>query len=115
MNVGNITFDCSTDAAALAAFWSQVVERPVVDGANADLAVIGGPGATPNLLFIRVPEGKTAKNRCHVDLDADGPLDEVRARMESFGATFVHHKSEFGISWMTFTDPEGNEFCVGEH
>jgi hypothetical protein len=111
MNVGNITFDCG-DPVALAAFWSKVVERPVATGATDDFAVIGGK---PNLLFIRVPEDKTAKNRCHVDLDADAPLDDVRTRLEGFGATFVHRKDEFGIAWMTFTDPEGNEFCVGEH
>jgi predicted enzyme related to lactoylglutathione lyase len=111
MRIGNVTFDCD-DALALSAFWSQVVERPVAAGASADFAVIGG---SPNLLFVRVPEAKAAKNRCHVDLDADAPLEEVRTRLEGFGAAFVHRKDEFGIGWMTFTDPEGNEFCVGEH
>jgi catechol 2,3-dioxygenase-like lactoylglutathione lyase family enzyme len=111
MKIGNVTFDCS-DALALSAFWSKVVERPVAAGATEDFAVIGG---APNLLFIKVPEDKAAKNRCHVDLDADAPLLEVRARLEGFGADFVHEQQEFGISWMTFTDPEGNEFCVGEH
>jgi predicted enzyme related to lactoylglutathione lyase len=111
MNIGNVTFDCG-DALALGEFWSQVVQRPVAPGASTEFAVIGGQ---PNLLFIQVPEAKGAKNRCHVDLDADAPLDEIRGRLEGFGATFVHRKDEFGISWMTFTDPEGNEFCVGEH
>jgi predicted enzyme related to lactoylglutathione lyase len=111
MRIGNVTFDCA-DALALSAFWSQVVGRPVAAGASEELAVIGG---RPNLLFVQVPEAKSAKNRCHVDLDADAPLDEVRTRLEAFGATFVHRKDEFGIGWMTFTDPEGNEFCVGEH
>lgn len=111
MNIGNVTFDCS-DALALSDFWSKVVDRPVAGGASGDFAVIGGQ---PNLLFIKVPEAKVAKNRCHVDLDADAPLPEVRTRLESLGAAFVHERHEFGISWMTFTDPEGNEFCVGEH
>ena len=113
MNIGNVTFDCD-DALALSEFWSKVVERPVASGATSDFAVIVGR-PHPNLLFIKVPEAKAAKNRCHVDLDADDPLDEVRARLEGFGAAFVHQKDEFGITWMTFTDPEGNEFCVGEH
>ena len=111
MNIGNVTFDCD-DAVALSGFWAKVVDRPVAAGATTEFAVIGG---RPNLLFVRVPEAKAAKNRCHVDLDADTDLDTVRARLEGFGATFVHRKDEFGISWMTFTDPEGNEFCVGEH
>lgn len=111
MRIGNVTFDCS-DALALSAFWSRVVDRPVAAGATEDFAVIGG---SPNLLFIKVPEDKAAKNRCHVDLDADAPLPEVRTRLEGFGATFVHEQQEYGISWLTFRDPEGNEFCVGEH
>ena len=111
MKIGNVTFDCN-DALALSAFWSQVVERPVAAGASEDFAVIGG---APNLLFVKVPEDKATKNRCHVDLDADAPLAEIRTRLEGFGAGFVHEQQEFGISWMTFTDPEGNEFCVGEH
>jgi catechol 2,3-dioxygenase-like lactoylglutathione lyase family enzyme len=111
MDIGNVTFDCA-DPPALAEFWSKVVERPVAPGATEHFAVIGG---TPNLLFIHVPEAKAAKNRCHVDLNADAPLDEVRARLEGHGATYVHRKDEFGIAWMTFQDPEGNEFCVGEH
>lgn len=111
MNIGNITFDCA-DASVLAAFWSKVVERPVAAGGSAEFSVIGG---RPNLLFIQVPEGKAAKNRCHIDLDADAPLAEIRERLEGFGATFVHEQHEHGIGWLTFTDPEGNEFCVGEH
>lgn len=111
MNIGNVTMDCR-DALGLSAFWSKVLDRPVAAGASEHFAVIGGH---PNMLFIQVPESKVAKNRCHVDLDADAPLEEIRERLEAFGATFVHRKDEFGISWMTFTDPEGNEFCVGEH
>ena len=111
MRIGNVTFDCS-DPLVLSTFWSKVLERPVAAGATDDFAVIGGE---PNFLFIKVPEPKTAKNRCHVDLNADADLEEIRTRLEGFGAAFVHHKSEFGINWMTFTDPAGNEFCVGEH
>jgi hypothetical protein len=111
VNIGNVTFDC-VDALALSAFWSQVVGRPVAAGATEGFAVIGG---RPNLLFIQVPEGKTAKNRCHIDLDADAPLPDIRSRLEGFGAAFVHEHHEHGIGWLTFADPEGNEFCVGEH
>ena len=58
-----------------------------------------------------MPEGKTAKNRMHLDLDCDD-LAGGRSQLESLGATFVHEKDEFGVNWMTFRDPEGNEFCV---
>jgi hypothetical protein len=111
----NLTFDCA-DPPALAAFWAEVLERKVASGANENFAVIGGrPGAgEPNVLFLRVPEGKIAKNRMHADLDCADLVAE-RARLERLGASFVHEKDEYGVHWMTFTDPEGNEFCVAQH
>ena len=99
------------DAAALAAFWSAVLDSPVVDWANEQFAMIPG---TPNFLFIQVPEEKSAKNRCHVDLDV-ADIAAERERLESLGATFVHEKEAYGVNWLTFRDPEGNEFCVARH
>jgi predicted enzyme related to lactoylglutathione lyase len=110
VRIYNVTFD-ARDAAALAGFWSEVVERPVGEGANESFAFISGE---PNLLFIQVPEDRAAKNRVHVDLDA-ADLADARTRLERLGATFVHEKDEYGIRWFTFQDPEGNEFCVGSH
>jgi len=103
----NITFDCA-DPAALAAFWAEVLGRPAPEEVSPDVVQLSG---TPNVLFIRVPESKTAKNRMHLDLGVDD-LDAARARYESLGATFVHEKDEYGIRWFTFRDPEGNELCV---
>jgi len=112
--IQNVTFDCS-DPPTLAAFWASVLEREVAPGASEFVAIIPGaaPG-TPNFLFIRVPEGKTAKNRMHLDLDVADLVAE-RARLEALGARFVHDKDEWGVHWNTFTDPEGNEFCVATH
>jgi predicted enzyme related to lactoylglutathione lyase len=63
------------------------------------------------VIFIKVPEGKSAKNQMHVDLDCDD-LADARGRLEGLGASFVHERDEQGVHWMTFQDPEGNEFCV---
>jgi hypothetical protein len=61
----NITFDCA-DPYRLAGFWSQVTgygEDPDDDNAPSDSeAFLVGPDGQPNLLFIRVPEGKASKN-----------------------------------------------------
>jgi predicted enzyme related to lactoylglutathione lyase len=108
-----VTFDVR-DAAARARFWAEVVGRPVNPEANEYFARIDGNGAEPNLLFIQVPEEKAGKHRVHVDLDADD-LDAARERLDGLGAQFVHEKDEHGIQWLTFRDPEGNEFCVGTH
>jgi len=111
--VFNITVDCA-DPPALAGFWSQVLGMEVgevPDEAHGFVAVLPG---SPNWLFLKVPEAKTAKNRMHVDLDC-ADLDAERARLEGLGARFVHEKQEFGVHWMTFQDPEGNEFCTARH
>jgi predicted enzyme related to lactoylglutathione lyase len=63
-------------------------------------------------MFIRVPEGKSVKNRVHLDFESDNIPGDV-ARVLAFGATHVHDKAENGITWTTLADPEGNEFCIG--
>ena len=113
MRLYNLTFDAA-DPPALAAFWGSVLGRPVMDGANQFFAAIDRTDTAPALLFIRVPEAKTAKNRMHVDLDCDDLLAE-RQRLAELGAVFVHEQDQFGVHWMTFQDPEGNEFCVAVH
>jgi predicted enzyme related to lactoylglutathione lyase len=113
MRLYNITFDAH-DPVALATFWSTLLDRPVLEWANENLAAIDRTESAPAWLFIRVPEDKTAKNRMHVDLDVDD-LEDARRQLESLGASFVHERNEYGVHWYTFRDPEGNEFCVAHH
>jgi catechol 2,3-dioxygenase-like lactoylglutathione lyase family enzyme len=110
MRVFNVTFDCR-HAAGLAGFWAEVLGRPVEDGADESFARVRGE---PNLLFLQVPEPTPGKNRVHVDLDAER-LADARPRLEGLGATFVDEHEARGLRWLTFRDPEGNEFCVGSH
>jgi predicted enzyme related to lactoylglutathione lyase len=63
---------------------------------------------------LSVPEGKTVKNRVHLDLipTARGRDEEV-SRLLAIGATLVgDHRRADGSGWVTMADPEGNEFCV---
>ena len=112
-----VTFDCA-NAAVLAEFWSAAVGRPIDrDGdmaANEFFARIPGDGTQPMMMFIQVPEGKTAKNRVHLDMNTSDRTAEVE-RLVGLGATHVHDKAEFGFQWTTLADPEGNEFCVASH
>jgi hypothetical protein len=72
-----------------------------------------GTGLGRRILFQRVPEPKTVKNRLHLDLHADpGNREAETARLEAIGATVVRHVKEPGGEWVVMTDPEGNEFCV---
>jgi hypothetical protein len=108
-----ISYDCS-DAARVASFWSDILDRPVDGGASTDFASIGigeaGSGAAV-WMFHKVPEGKTAKNRVHVDLVSDS-LDKAVAHALECGARRVGDFDEGGFQWTTLADPEGNEFDI---
>ncbi len=68
-------------------------------------------GIVPDILFLRVPEGKSVKNRLHLDLRPVDQAAEV-ARLESLGAKRVSIGQGEDASWVVMADPEGNEFCV---
>ena len=113
LHLHSITFDCA-DPPALAAFWAEVTGYRIEESQEW-LAILAGAGSFgPRLMFIRVPEPKAAKNRIHLDLGT-ADLDTEIARVLALGAGLVGHRQEYGITWSTFTDPEGNEFCIGLH
>jgi len=87
-------------------------------------ALVDPDGAGLRFFLQRVPEGKTAKNRLHLDIRVPGARDattrpgpqEVRAftdRLVSAGARVVreHDDPSMGF-WIVLQDPEGNEFCA---
>jgi predicted enzyme related to lactoylglutathione lyase len=107
-----LSYDAA-DPAAIAEFWAQTLDRKVSDGASADFAAIAGDESAasgPLLMFHKVPEGTTAKNRLHLDLGAED-LEAESKRLLGLGATRLADMTEDGrIRWTTFADPEGNEF-----
>jgi len=67
----------------------------------------------PRLLFQRVPEAKTVKNRLHLDVRVGPERQEAEvARLLALGATELWRASQGPFAWVTMADPEGNEFCV---
>jgi len=68
----------------------------------------------PTMLFIPVPEGKTAKNRVHPDLEpTDRTRDEEVERVVALGARVTDdRRNADGTGWVVLADPEGNEFCI---
>jgi predicted enzyme related to lactoylglutathione lyase len=112
LRLGAVTFD-ATDARRLAGFWAAALgatARPARD--LPDVHVVEPTGESPLLLFLPVPEPKTAKNRCHLDLHTDTFEDEL-ARLGELGAATVAHHAEVG-RWVVLQDLEGNEFCLVE-
>ncbi|MEV7912785.1 VOC family protein [Streptomyces griseus] len=117
-----LAIDCA-DPAGLARFWCAVLGYEVQDvDEDEGVVMIGSPEVPegksrpgpvpPALTFARVPEGKTVKNRLHIDVN---PTDREQAeeveRLLALGA----RRADVGqgdAHWTVLTDPEGNEFCV---
>jgi hypothetical protein len=114
MILRHVTIDCA-EPYELAKFWSELTGWAVsdVDAPGDAEVLIEAPSPVPGLLFIRVPEGKTAKNRIHFDwMPTERTRDEEMARVITLGASlYEDHRTADGRGWVTLLDPEGNEFC----
>lgn len=138
-----VVIDCA-DPARQAAFWAEALhyaipvpppefatwddwarDQGIPEERWNDASAVEDPdGKGPRMFFQKVPEGKVAKNRMHLDLNVGGghgvPIEERRqrvdaevARLKSLGATDERGSIErLGEYWVRMNDPEGNEFCV---
>ncbi|MFF9283311.1 VOC family protein [Streptomyces griseosporeus] len=135
-----VTFDCA-EPRRVARFWCEVLgyvmpqppegfadwdeydraQPPEERGAWA--ACFDPDGVGPRLYFQRVPEGKTMKNRVHLDVRAGtglvgaerlAVLEAECARLVALGATRVRllPADEDNESCIVMQDVEGNEFCL---
>jgi hypothetical protein len=140
--VFQVTFDAH-DPERLGRFWAQVlgyIEQPPpagFDSWEAFLESVGVPaeendkayaivdpaGVRPRIYLQRVPEGKTAKNRVHLDVNVgaglSGPARRQAARQRAdelieLGATELRELDDprFEEYCVVLQDIEGNEFCV---
>ena len=76
----------------------------------------------PRLYFQRVPEGKTAKNRVHLDVRVAGRevhgeerkqlVSEKVEQLVEAGASIAWENDTVRGNSIVLRDPEGNEFCV---
>lgn len=138
-----LTVDCANPA-RLAAFWKVAlgyVDAPPPQGFasweewldacgvpeeewNDGASVADPDGLRPRISFLKVPEGKVAKNRIHLDIQVGGGRAEpweVRwprvtdavERLTAAGATVIREDVQAGKpDHVVMADPEGNEFCI---
>ncbi|MEV7194378.1 VOC family protein [Streptomyces sp. NPDC093510] len=108
MQINALIID-ATDPERLAAFWSELLGRPVV-------------GRTGPYVWLRRENGlgvgiqrnddagpKSGKNRLHFDLASPDPAAEQR-RVEALGGRRLDEYADGGF--LVMADPEGNEFCI---
>lgn len=109
IHLHQIVVDCR-DPRALARFWARLLGGTPVDRARG-WSHVDAPG-TARLSFQPVPEGKTTKNRLHLDLAVDD-LASATAHALALGATSTAPPTtDDQGSFQTLRDPEGNEFCL---
>ena len=98
------------DPGALGLWWQRALGWVVVNDDPEEFEIRSSPDRLPGLLFVRVPESKSIKNRLHLDFRPDDRDAEVE-RLIGLGATRVD-TGQGEPSWVVLADPEGNEFCV---
>ena len=100
----------SADPAEIAKFWAAALDYQVVFSAPDEVVIAKDGNSFPGLIFVPVPEGKTSKNRLHIDLNPDNQEAEVE-RLTGLGARRIDI-GQGDVTWVVMADPEGNEFCV---
>ena len=108
-----LIIDCA-EPRRLAEFWAAVLDYAITpDSTDTDAEITAGPGTLPTIIFTRVPEPKTVKNRLHIDVNATGSADQQSelARLLALGARQIDI-GQGEVTWHVLADPEGNEFCL---
>jgi hypothetical protein len=135
-----VTFDCA-EPERVARFWCEVLGYVVpappegfaswhefdrslpAEHQGSAFACVDPSGVGPRLFFQRVPEGKTVKNRLHLDVRiGSGLVGEQRlsaleaecTRVVALGAVRVRllPADDVNESCIVMQDIEGNEFCL---
>jgi len=121
----SVVVDCS-DARRQAAWWAEALDWTVQFESDEECVIIPSwadelvvrdtpwERTGPGMVFVPVPEGKTVKNRLHIDLapHTSQDRDAEIARLERLGARRVDVGQSADVTWTVLADPEGNEFCV---
>ncbi|KAF3468766.1 VOC family protein [Streptomyces sp. Tu 3180] len=106
----------------LAAFWCAVLAFEVIDRSEGEAGIgswvptveeVRARRMPPTPVFVRVPEGKTVKNRLHLGVGPiDRSTDDEVAGLPGLGAAEADVGQGPGRSWVVMADPGGNAFDV---
>jgi len=106
MDINCVIVD-SADPDRLAAFWSQLLDRPV--GARSGPYVWLERRNGLGVGFQLTDGSKAGKNRLHLDLESPDPAAE-QANVEALGGRRLTGYDPGGF--LVMADPDGNEFCI---
>ncbi|KQO64832.1 VOC family protein [Curtobacterium sp. Leaf261] len=119
-----IVVDCQ-DVAAQARWWAETLDWRIVYEADDEVVIVPQHALDasrniplqeqgPGMVFVPVPEGRSVKNRLHIDL-APEPHDDRAVQVQGLldrGARLADVGQRSDATWVVLQDPEGNEFCV---
>ena len=117
-SVSHTTIDCR-NAYELSEWWKPVLGYADIEGdpnlPGHEECMIRDPANGHQVLFIEVPEPTPGK-RWHFDVRPRErtQAEEVAWLLEYGAAQVADHRGIYGpgSGWVTFADPEGNQFCV---
>lgn len=98
------------DPQALGRWWAEALGWVMTLDDGDEVEIRSAPDTVPGLLFLRVADAKSGKNRLHLDFRPEDQAAEV-ARLLALGAQRVDI-GQGDVPWVVLGDPEGNEFCV---
>jgi 4a-hydroxytetrahydrobiopterin dehydratase len=100
------------DPERLRPFWRAALGYVDQPAAESGIDLADPAGVRPAIWFQRVPEPKAAKNRVHLDIQAEpGEHEHLVAKLVALGGTVLAEHPRF----TTLADPEGNELCINRH
>jgi hypothetical protein len=110
--LANLCFDAN-DPVRLARFWASALGWGIYDETHDEIGVLPTDGTRFILVFLPVPEPKSAKNPIHLDLVSESVAHqrEIVDRLLELGAQHVDI-GQGSDADPVLADPEGNEFCV---
>ncbi len=115
LRLSHTTWD-ALDPYTIAEFWRElmgwkITEPDAYEPGSDECYLVTPHGYT--VLFYRVPDAKTVKNRAHMDLAVEGgsTRDAEVERARGMGAAMVDDRRA-DLGWAVMADPEGNEFCI---
>ena len=99
------------DPGPVAEFWTRLLGYVVEGDADARWVHLKPPVGLPVINLQRVPEAKVGKNRLHLDVFVDDPLEWIRERRSARRPAGSHARRR--RDWFcVMIDPAGNEFCI---
>lgn len=95
----------------VAEFWTALLGYSTTDDLDARWVHLDPPAGLPVINLQQVPEGKATKNRLHLDVYVDDPLEWI-VHASSLGADQLALHDDDTDWFCVMADPAGNEFCI---